>query len=130
LYFHSHIACFLERVHADVPVIWEKAWFDATIMSSDMQRIKVALAALNEGRIEVDAFCRNFEELWNFHVDQSSLPDDLCACLGALFDDVVWFSPYPSEVWDYPEYRDEVQIRRAAAPVIAMLGLNAKPEVS
>ncbi len=98
-------------------------------MSSDMQRIKAALAALNEGRVEVDAFCRKFEDLWNLHIDQTNLPDDLCACLGALFDEVVWFSPYPREDWDYPGYRDEGEIRRAAAPVIAMLGLNTKPEM-
>ena len=73
------------------------------------------------GRIETRLFCSNFEEAFNFGVDRNALTPKENDAFQKLFDEVVYFSPFPEEVAKIPIYRSEVQIREAARATQARL---------
>lgn len=92
-------------------------------MNYDFWHLRSVFVDLHEGRLDVEEFCRCFENIWNFEVDRLNLADDLRLNLENLFDEVVWFSPFPREEWGYPGYRDETDIRNAAVPAMKMMGV-------
>jgi len=67
-----------------------------------------------EGGIDTPLFCSNFEQAFNFDVDRSALTPMERAIFQRLFDQVVYFSPFPEERASVPNYRSEAQIREAA----------------
>jgi hypothetical protein len=66
------------------------------------------------GKLKVATFCRDVEAAYNEAIDESALTPVEQPIFEMLFDEVVWFSPFPREDWEYPHYRDEAQIRSAA----------------
>jgi hypothetical protein len=77
------------------------------------------------GRIDTPLFCSNFEQAFNFDVDRGSLTRCESDSFQRLFDEVVYFSPFPKERAEVPYYRSEEQIRwaaRAAAAELAAKG--------
>jgi hypothetical protein len=82
------------------------------------------LADYLRGRIDTELFCSNFEQAFNFDVDRRALTPVESAVFERLFDEVVYFSPFPGEQAEVPNYRSEEQIRRAARSAEAELATN------
>jgi hypothetical protein len=77
------------------------------------------------GRIDTPLFCSNFEQAFNFDVDRSALTPVESDAFQRLFDQVVYFSPFPEERAEVPNYRSEEQIHDAARAAEADLAANA-----
>jgi hypothetical protein len=60
-------------------------------------------------------FCTSFEQIWNFEFEKKNIANEVFESLDFLFDEVALFCPLPREQWEYPKYRDETEIRAAAA---------------
>ncbi|QNP45557.1 hypothetical protein H9L14_13540 [Sphingomonas sediminicola] len=73
------------------------------------------------GRIDTTLFCDNFEQAFNLDVDQRDLTPREETAFKRLFDEVVYFSPFPEERARIPNYRSEEQIRQAAGAAKAEL---------
>ncbi len=68
--------------------------------------------------ISTQEFCASFEQIWNFEFDKKSISNAVFGSLDFLFDEVALFCPLPREQWEYPKYRDETEIRAAAAKAL------------
>ena len=77
------------------------------------------------GRIDTPLFCSNFEQAFNFDVDRRELRTLEKAVFEKLFNEVVYFSPFPEELAKIPIYRSEEQIRQAAQAAKAELAANS-----
>jgi hypothetical protein len=66
------------------------------------------------GKLKVETFCRDVELAYNDAIDDSALTSAEQPIFEELFDQVVWFSPYPRETWEYPGYKTETEIKDAA----------------
>jgi len=60
--------------------------------------------------IGFDQFRIAFEDLVNFQLDPGSVPTAELLILRALFDVVVWYSPFPDERAEIPTYIGEVEM--------------------
>lgn len=92
-------------------------------MKGGLDSVRAVFVELHEGRLGIEEFCRCVENMWNFEMDEKRVPEELRLQLESLFDEVVWFSPFPREEWGYPAYRDEIEIRDAAVPGMRMMGI-------
>jgi hypothetical protein len=68
-----------------------------------------------EGRIDTALFCDNFETAFNFDVDRDHLTPTDEDVFRNLFQQVVYYSPFPEERARIPSCRSEEQIRQAAS---------------
>jgi len=73
------------------------------------------------GALGTEAFCAQFEHTYNLDLDKTTLSSREAAAFGQLFEDVVWYSPIPSERAEIPNYRNEADINRAAKAAAASL---------
>src|SRR6476661_2100581 len=73
------------------------------------------------GRIDTPLFCSNFEQAFNLYVNRRELTPSENAAFERLFNEVVYFSPFPEERAKIPNYRSEEQIRQAASATEAAL---------
>jgi hypothetical protein len=103
-------------------ILW-KRWTpmrrpDARPLQKERARMtKTAFKMLNgllcsfcDGNIDAQTFCRAFEQAFNFEVDRASLSREEEAIFKEIFDEVVFFCPFPDEIRLYPRYRNEAQI--------------------
>lgn len=79
-----------------------------------LTEIKDLIEKLQRRAIPVQEFCTFFERIWNFEFEKKSISHEMFESLDFLFDEVALFSPFPREQWEYPKYRDEMEIRAAA----------------
>ena len=77
--------------------------------------IKNLIERFQQQAISTQEFCTSFERIWNFEFEKKSISNEAFESLDFLFDEVVLFCPLPREQWEYPKYRDETEIRTAAA---------------
>ena len=89
-----------------------------------IEGIKDLLESLLSGTISPSAFCTCFEELWNFRIEKALVAPHLSDPLDCLFDEVVWFNPLPRGQWEYPRYRDELQIRAAVETALQSFSVD------
>jgi hypothetical protein len=73
------------------------------------------------GKLKTDTFCRDVEVAYNDAVAGAALTAEEQLIFEKLFDQVVWFSPFPEERAQVPNYRDEAQVRQAALVAQAKL---------
>jgi hypothetical protein len=74
------------------------------------------------GDIDAALFCNNFETAFNFDVSRQELTPKEEAVFGELFEQVIYYSPFPEERAKIPNYRSEEQILQAAREAEARLG--------
>jgi len=86
-----------------------------------IEGIKSLIERFQQHAISAQEFCVSFERIWNFDFKKNSVSIEIYEALDFLFDEVVLFSPFPREQWEYPKYRDEMEIRSAAAKVLLLL---------
>ena len=90
--------------------------------SSELHR--KLLADYLGGRIDTALFCSNFEQAFNFDVDRRDLTAMESAAFKRVFDEAVYFSPFPEERAEVSTYRSEEKIRQAARAAVAELAAN------
>lgn len=72
-----------------------------------------AITAYRRGNLSTVEFCDAFERLYNLEVDKHTLAPADRVVFQTLFDEIVWYSPFPDDRSQYPRYRDENAIRHA-----------------
>jgi hypothetical protein len=82
--------------------------------SSPLETIRLLLNSLLNNEISVEVFCIEFEKSYNFELRQLHLSDNAHIALESLFNKVVYFSPFPNERQQIPNYLDEQEILTAA----------------
>jgi hypothetical protein len=81
---------------------------------SASERLNWLLRSYCGGQLDTQAFCRAFEQAFNLETDKRQLSDLEHAAFKKLFDEVVYFTPFPEEIKVYPRYRTGAQIEAAA----------------
>lgn len=76
---------------------------------------------LQRNEISTKEFCEVYERIWNFEFDKRILSDEEFKALDYLFDEVALHCPLPREKWEYPRYRDDLEIRTATEKVRSLL---------
>jgi hypothetical protein len=66
------------------------------------------------GKLQVETFCRDVRDAYNDAIDKGALERSEQPIFQTLFDEVVWFSPFPEERKEIPNYKSEEQIKAAA----------------
>jgi hypothetical protein len=65
------------------------------------------------GRIDTALFCDNFETAFNFDVNRNELTPTEEVVFRQLFEQVVYYSPFPEERAQIPNYKSKEQILEA-----------------
>lgn len=73
--------------------------------------------------IDTAQFCEAFEHGYNFEVDKTDLNRIEADAFAELFDEVVFYSPFPDERATIPNYRSELEIKQAAERAATKLAL-------
>ena len=89
-------------------------------MNSRDRLIKL-LHDFSEQVLSVKQFCASYERTFNLEIDRSELSPAERAVFQVLFNEVVYYSPYEEDRIKYPGYRNDAQIRDAAARAIKQL---------
>lgn len=76
--------------------------------------LQALIEQLLRGDDDVATFCAEFEQAYNLGLDHSSLSESEAREFGALFDVVVWYSPFPEERAEIPNYKSEEDVLLAA----------------
>jgi hypothetical protein len=96
-------------------------------MAADaLHKLRDLITAAKSGAISLEEFCSRYETVFNLELDKSSLPDSELRPLAALFEKVVWFSPYPDERKRIPRYLGESEIAAALNALSGFDDQNAK----
>ena len=66
------------------------------------------------GTLKVETFCRDVRVAYNDAIDEAALTNSEQPIFERLFDEVVWYSPFPDERRVIPNYKSEEQIKAAA----------------
>lgn len=93
-------------------------------LSNGSELLHKLLADYLGGHIDTPLFCSSFEHALNFDVNRGALTRLETAVFEWLFNEVVYFSPFPDERVEIPNYRTEQQIREAASAAQAELAAN------
>ena len=76
------------------------------------------------GKMGTQSFCDVFEETYNLKVDKGTLSKSEAAAFGGLFDKVVWYSPFPEEREQIPNYLGDREIAAAVHEAAKSLGVS------
>ena len=68
------------------------------------------------------------ERLYNFQLEWADFSKEELDAVEKLFDEIVWYSPYPEERDAIPAYKDEDDIRRALRRARQLFSIKAKGE--
>ena len=71
------------------------------------------IARLLQGDLATAAFCDAFERIYNLELNRDALTAGEREAFAALFEEVVYYSPFAADRATYPGYRDDAQIRAA-----------------
>lgn len=89
--------------------------------SVDARTLCTLIRDFLDGHLEVTSFCDQFEKMYNLDLDKGVLSPVEAEAFRVLFDKIVWYSPYPEERAQIPNYVDEGEIRRAADATASIL---------
>lgn len=76
-------------------------------------RLHQLLAEFRAGAIDTGTFCAQFEHTYNMELDKGTLSNSEAQAFGELFERVIWYSPFPEERSQIPNYLGEAEIRQA-----------------
>jgi hypothetical protein len=85
-------------------------------------RLRRLLAEFRAGTLDTGSFCSQFEHTYNMELDKRTLTANEAAAFGPLFEEVIWYSPFPEERERIPNYRSEADIRQAAEVAARHIG--------
>ena len=78
------------------------------------QPLRILVAKFIDQKLDAPTFCAWFEQAYNFDTEKAELTVDESAVFEALFNEVVYFSPFPDERATVANYRGEDDIFDAA----------------
>ena len=78
------------------------------------QLLRKLLEDFLDGKLSTKTFCRDIIDAYNDAIDDNALTAPEQAVFKALFNEVAWYSPYPEERAEIPNYKSEEQIVVAA----------------
>jgi hypothetical protein len=73
------------------------------------------------GKLKVETFCRDVRNAYNDAIDEEALTPSEERVFRGLFDEVVWYSPFPEERREIPNYKLEEEIWAAAVLAVGEL---------
>jgi hypothetical protein len=85
-------------------------------------RLQELLEHLRRRTIDVEMFCTEFERIYNLELDKDTLTPSEAKVFSALFEHVIWYSPFEEERKQVPNYASEEDIKAAAERAAAELG--------
>lgn len=85
------------------------------------QPLRKLVAEFIDHKLDAPIFCAWFEQAYNFDTEKAELTDSERDVFEALFNEVVYFSPFPSERATVANYRGEDDIFDAARAAQAKL---------
>jgi hypothetical protein len=88
-------------------------------------RLRKLVELLLAGTVSVAHFCEAFERIYNLELDRSTLTAAEAPAFAAIFDRVVWYSPFPEERARIPNYLGEDQIIATVSLQARALGIIA-----
>ena len=94
---------------------------------SPQVRLHRLIAEFRAGSLDAESFCPQFEHIYNMELDKRTLPAAEAEVFAALFEQVIWFSPFPDERAKIPNYRSEEDIARAVECAARRLGEKPAP---
>ncbi|HEX4341010.1 MAG TPA: hypothetical protein VH062_34110 [Polyangiaceae bacterium] len=77
-------------------------------------RLRRLLQEFQNGTMDVEPFCTQFEHTYNLELDKRTLSPAEAQAFGELFEEVIWYSPSPEERAKIQNYRGDAEIREAA----------------
>jgi hypothetical protein len=89
-------------------------------------RLRRLLAEFQSGGLNTETFCIQFEHTYNMDLDKRTLLPSEAQAFGDLFEQVIWYSPYPEERAKVPNYRGDAEIREAAARAAERIGTEPR----
>jgi hypothetical protein len=96
-------------------------------MAADaLHKLLDLITAAKSRALPIGEFCSRYETVFNLELDKSSLSDSELRPLAALFEKVVWFSPFPDERKRIPHYLGESEIAAALDALPGFDEQNAK----
>lgn len=94
--------------------------------STARKRLHDLLRDVSSGRLSIEAFCSQFETTYNLEIDKRQLTAEEAEAFSMLFEQVVWYSPFPEERAKVPNYKDEKEILDAVSDAERILGRSAR----
>ena len=88
---------------------------------SPRERLYWLLRLLQQGQLGTEEFCQEFEQTYNFELDKEDLSSAEAVAFAALFDKVVWFSPFAEDRGRIPNYLGEAEVRAAVHETLCTL---------
>jgi hypothetical protein len=85
------------------------------------QPLRKLVAKFIEQKLDAPTFCAWFEQAYNFDTEEAELTDGERDVFETLFNEVVYFSPFPDERATIANYRGEDDIFNAARAAQAKL---------
>jgi hypothetical protein len=82
-------------------------------LATARKRLHDLVRRLREKKLSVRSFCSQFEHIYNLELDKAELSDAEAQAFAALFDKVVWYSPYEDERKEIPNYLGDDEIIQA-----------------
>jgi len=67
-----------------------------------------------EKKIDTEDFCDQYEQIWNFQLDEGMLSADRAQLMSDLFDVVTWYTSIIEDRLIYPGFKNEQQVFVAA----------------
>jgi hypothetical protein len=81
--------------------------------SQSLEQLHELIDRAMSGELPIKDFCAKFERVYNLELDKKSVPAQELPELEAIFNKVVWFSPFPEERAQIPNYLGESEIMAA-----------------
>jgi hypothetical protein len=88
-------------------------------------RLRKLVELLLAGSVSVEHFCGAFETIYNLELDRSTLSAGEVSAFAAIFDRVVWYSPFPEERAKIQNYLGEDQIKEIVTKAASAIGIGA-----
>ena len=95
-----------------------------TVTETARLRLRRLIAEFRKGEVDTKTFCAQFEHTYNMELDKRTLSPDEATAFGELFEQVIWYSPFPEERAKIPNYRGESEIRKAADRAAQQIGTD------
>jgi hypothetical protein len=89
-----------------------------------LETVLETIKRFRAGKIDVLSFCDEYGKQFNLDLDKSELDPMHRSVLMNLFEKVVWFSPFPEERLQIPNYLGEDAIVAEVERAAEQLGLK------
>ncbi len=98
---------------------------NATEQKKIIGRLYRILQKAESNEVSVIQFCEDYERIYNLELEKKNLSRKENVAFKALFDKVVWFSPYPEDRKNISSYLDENEIMLAIKDTLRILNDNS-----